>query len=39
MSKQSKRNEDLRIPTTPHKLAKAALNGGATRQRKAKKAS
>ena len=35
--KRRKPNEDLRLPTTPEKLAKAVMQGGAPRQRTEKK--
>lgn len=32
--KKDKENKDLRIFTTPHKLAKAVVSGGAPRRKK-----
>ena len=32
-------NEDLKIPATPHKLAKAVMKGGAERRKATKKSS
>ena len=32
-----KQDKDLRIPTTPHRLAQAVVRGGAKRRKSAKK--